>query len=316
MAVNTNYKGRILVIDEMHNSLQELFNSIGWEIDYQPTIQREEILKIIGDYQGLILRSKIRVDAEVIEKAKKLRFVGRAGAGFDNIDDQLLSQKNIFLFTAGEGNRDAVAEHTIGMLLVLLNKLFVADQEVRSKIWNREANRGIELKGKTVGIIGYGNIGRALAERLLGFGCKILAYDKYKSGYGDVFAKQSSEQEIFEKADILSLHVPLTEQNRNYFDDHYFQQFAKPIFFINTARGELVKFSTIRNMLEQKKWLGAALDVLENEKLHTLTPEQLTHFEWIAKQKNVILTPHIAGWTVESYKKINEVLAEKVAKNL
>jgi len=309
-------KRRVLIVDEMHESIIPLLSSLGWEADYQPNISKDAVLSVISKYEGLIVRSKLQVDAYLIEKATNLQFVGRAGAGFDNVDDKLLAQKGIHLFTAGEGNRDAVAEHAVGMLLMLLNKLHLADQQVRQYIWNREANRGIELKGKTVGIIGYGNIGRAFAERLLGFGCHVLAYDKHKSGYGDIFAQEASQTQIFENADILSLHVPLNAENKNYFDETYFNSFKKPIILINTARGELIKFSTIQKMLNSGKWRGAALDVLENEKLNTLSDEQKRLFDDITQRDNIVFSPHVAGWTVESYQKINEVLADKIAKNL
>ena len=232
----------------------------------------------------------------------------------DLIDLQAVAEKNIKVFAANEGNSDAVAEHTIGMILMLFNKLNFADAEVHQGIWHREENRGIELCGMTVGIIGYGNMGKALSQRLIGFGVKTLAFDtdNKKILNEEFFALKSTMQSIFENADIISLHIPLTDDTRMMVDDDFISQFHKNIFLVNTSRGEVASTNSVLNGLKSGKIRGACLDVLENEKLDKLTPEQNEIYTQLFQQKNVILTPHIAGWTVESYRKINEVLVDKL----
>jgi D-3-phosphoglycerate dehydrogenase len=223
-----------------------------------------------------------------------------------------LAQRNIQLFHAAEGNRDAVGEQAIGMLLALFNHSIRADQEVRKGIWNREENRGEELGGKTVGIIGFGNMGSAFAEKLRGFGVKVLTYDKYKSGFGDDFVSEASFAKIQAEADVVSLHVPLTSETKNWFTIEILRQFQKPIYLINTARGEIIGFDALNQALDEGILRGAVLDVLENEKFQTFSPEQKHEFERLAARENVIFSPHIAGWTHQSYRRINEVLVDKI----
>jgi D-3-phosphoglycerate dehydrogenase len=302
---------KVLIIDEMHESIVPLLEQIGITPYYQPTITRTQILECIGQYEGLIMRSKTPLDLQIIERAVKLRFVGRAGAGIDNIDTVALAQRNIPLFTAAEGNKDAVAEHAVGMLLCLLNKIHTADRQVRNLEWHREANRGVELMYCTVAIIGYGNMGSNFAKRLSGFGCKVIAYD-LKQNYADAYALETNMEQIFEEADILSIHIPLNAENKKIFTEKYFQKFKKNIFLINTARGELIENKTIANLLRTGKLRGAALDVLENEKLSTMTDTQREAFMYLAESPQVVFSPHVAGWTVESYRKINEVLVDKI----
>lgn len=298
----------------MHPSILTMLSEIGFSPDYQPNIQRPELLNIIKDYEGLLIRSKTKIDKEFLKHQQKLEFIGRAGAGLDLIDIEAVEQLNIQLFAANEGNSDAVAEHTLGMLLSLFNKINWADAEVRQKIWLREANRGIELKGMTVGIIGYGNMGKALSERLTGFGVEVLAYDCFKTDYSSNLVKEVTMEEIFEKTDVLSLHIPLNESSKMLVNDAYLSKFKKNIFLINTSRGEVASVTDILKNLQSGKLRGACLDVLENEKMKQLTAQQEEVYEQLFQMKNVILTPHIAGWTVESYRKINEVLFEKIKK--
>lgn len=298
----------------MHPSILTMLSEIGFSPDYQPHIQRPELLNIIKDYEGLLIRSKTKIDKDFLTHQQKLEFIGRAGAGLDLIDIEAVEQLNIQLFAANEGNSDAVAEHTLGMLLSLFNKINWADAEVRQKIWLREANRGIELKGMTVGIIGYGNMGKALSERLVGFGVEVLAYDCFKTGYSSHLVKEVTMDEIFEKTDVLSLHIPLNESSKMLVNDAYLSKFKKNIFLINTSRGEVASVTDILKNLQSGKLRGACLDVLENEKMKQLKVEQEEVYEQLFQMKNVILTPHIAGWTVESYQKINEVLFEKIKK--
>jgi D-3-phosphoglycerate dehydrogenase len=301
-----------LIIDDMHDSITGMLSEIGIQSDYRPDIQKEEFLSIIGNYEGLIVRSKIFIGKEIIDKATRLRFIGRAGAGLDNLDVAELTKRNITLLNAPEGNRDAVGEQAIGMLLCLMNNVLRADREVRNETWDREGNRGHELMGKTVGLVGYGYMGQATAKRLKSFGCKVIAYDKYKINYSDKNATACSFEELQKETDILSLHIPLTADSKFLIDESYLNAFTKPIWFINTARGELAKISEIVKALKSGKIKGAALDVLENEKIAKLTPEQQEAFDYLKKSDNVLLTPHIAGWTFESYRKINETLVAKI----
>jgi len=305
---------KVLIIDEMHESIIPLLEKGGHEVHYRPEIEKKEIFEIVGHYEGLIIRSKTPMDRPLLEKALRLKFIGRAGAGLDNIDLEYLDEKGIQLFHAPEGNRDAVAEHAVGMLLALFNHFGRADRQVRKGIWKREENRGEELAGKTVGIIGYGNMGRAFAKRLSGFEVEVLAYDKYISTYGDQYASESSWEEIFEKTDVLSIHVPLTLETKGFIDIDLLSRFNKPIFFINTSRGEVITFDTLNEALQENIIKGAVLDVLENEKFSQMTQAQQLSFNRLAERENVLFTPHVAGWTFQSYEKINKVLVEKISK--
>ncbi len=306
---------RILIIDKMHPSITQLLQSHNLEADYRPDITRQEILSIIAHYEGLMVRSKTSIDLEILTQATKLQLIARAGAGLDKIDLAQAYQQNIKIINAPEGNRDAVGEQAVGMLLALMHNVLRSDLEVRNKIWKREANRGIELMGKVVGIIGYGNMGRAFAQRLSSFGCEVIAYDK-RPNRGDAYARQVDMPEIYERAQILSLHIPLEDDTYELVDDAFLDQFKHPIFLINTARGKVLKLATLQRKLEQGKVLGAALDVLENEKLDQLNPDEAHTFDQLRQSPQVIFTPHIAGWTHESFQKINEVLVDKIVEYL
>lgn len=296
----------------MHPSLFPMLDEAGLAYRYEPTFKRTHILSHIADYEGLIIRSKTVIDEEVLQQAPRLRFVARAGAGLDLIDPEAVRRRNIQVFAANEGNRDAVAEHTVGLLLGLFAHIVKADREVRQGIWNREGNRGIELMGKTVGLIGYGFNGSATARRLSGFGCRVLAYDKYLKNYGDAYAAESTMEEIKAQADVISLHVPLTPETRLMINDDFINAVARPFFLLNIARGEIVQLESVVRGLESGKIRGAGLDVLENEKLSTMTPEQQKAFDSLRASSRVILTPHVAGWTHESYAKINEALVKQI----
>lgn len=305
---------KILIIDKMHSSIIPLLEKEGHQADYRPNITRSEIMEALPLYEGLVIRSKTPMDRDLLEKAHNLKFIARAGAGLDQIDLEYLAENEIQLFHAAKGNRDAVAEHAIGGLLALMNHLIKSDQEVRKGIWDREGNRGYELKGKTVGIMGYGNMGRAFAKRLKGFGVDVLAYDKYKKDFEDNLVQEVIWEKLKAEADILSLHVPLTEVTRNFFTFDELKSFAKPFWLINTARGEVISFETLNQALDAGILRGAVLDVLENEKFNRFSPEQKAKFEKLANRENVIFTPHVAGWTFESYEKINEVLVKQIKK--
>ncbi len=303
-------KGKILIVDDLHPAFKESAIAMGYEVNDRPLISRAETLEVIADYDGIAVRTKFLIDKELLSAATKLKFVARAGAGLDNIDEAFAKEKNIELLNAPEGNMDAVGEHATGLLLALMNNFRRADIEVRNGVWDREGSRGFELKGKTVGIIGYGFMGKSFAKKLAGFEVNVIAYDKYKTGFSDAYAKEVSMEEIVKQSDVLSLHIPLTAETRQMVDDEYLLHFRKPIFFINTARGEVVNTKAVLNAIAANKILGAGLDVLEVEKFPALGTQNW--YQELANSDKVILTPHVGGWTFDSYRKISEVLAEKL----
>lgn len=301
---------RVLIVDDVHPVLLQRLGTVPQlELDYQPDIAPEAIAAVLPAYQGLVIRTKIQITGALLAACSSLRFIARAGAGLDNIDEGAAQQLGIELYNAPEGNRQAVAEHVAGMLLTLFNKLREADAAVRSGRWERELHRGIELMGKTVGIIGYGNNGAATARVLQGIGCEVLAYDKYKRGFGADGVKEVALEALFERADILSLHVPLTKESRGMVNASFLGAFQKPLVLVNAARGEIVQLEAVVAALEAGQLTGACLDVLENEK-----PQQWDQhlMQKLFAHPRLLLSPHVAGWTVESYRKISEVLADKL----
>ena len=301
---------KILIADKLHPIFKEEAEKLGFVVDDFANYTKEEALTAIDQYVGIAIRTKFNIDKEFIDAATNLKFIARAGAGLDNIDVEYANQKNIACINAPEGNRTAVAEHAIGMLLSLMNNLRKADIEVRNGTWDREGNRGYELKGKTVGIIGYGYMGRSFAKCLKSFEVNVIAFDKYKSGFSDEYAHEVSMEQIVKYSDILSLHIPLKRETRQLVDDEYLLHFKKPIFFLNTARGEIVNTQSVLNAIKKGKILGAGLDVLEVEKFPTI--EEQSWYDELKNEGRVLLSPHVAGWTVESYRKISEILAEKL----
>jgi len=304
-------KNNILIVDDIHPIFIEQAEALGYHCDYRPTIKPDEAYQIIGDYEGLVIRSKFLVTRMILDLSKNLRFICRAGAGMDNIDENYANEKGIVLINAPEGNMDAVGEHAIGLLLNLMNKINLADAEVRNGVWKREANRGHELKGKTVGIIGYGFMGKSFAKKLSGFGVNVIAYDKYKTGFSDQYAREVSMEEIVKHSDVISFHVPLTSETNGLVNEEYLFHFKKPIFLLNTSRGKVVKTQAVLNAIKQGKILGAGLDVLEVEKFPALGEQQW--FDELRQSDKVILTPHVAGWTFDSYRRISEVMVEKLS---
>jgi len=304
-------KNNILIVDDIHPIFIEQAEAMGYTCNYQPTIKADEAFAILNNYDGLVIRSKFQVDKTVIDLAPNLRFICRAGAGMDNIDEDYALKQNITLINAPEGNSDAVGEHAIGLLLSLMNNINIADAQIRAGSWQREANRGHELKGKVVGIIGYGHMGQSLARKLSGFQVEVIAYDKYKTGFSDRYAREVSMEEIVKHSNVLSLHVPLTRETNGMVDDEFLFHFKKPIFLINTSRGKVVKTSAVLNAIKQNKIIGAGLDVLEVEKFPALTEQ--AWFEELRGSGKVILSPHVAGWTFDSYCKISEVMASKLS---
>jgi len=306
---------KILFIDSNHPILHETLEKAGHTCDLNYLWSPEEIIKNIHLYDGLVVRSKIKITKEIIDKATKLKFIARAGAGMENIDVEYAQSKGIICLHAPEGNRDAVGEHAIGMLLSLFNNLCRANKEVREGKWIREGNRGIELKGKTIGIIGYGNMGSAFADRLKGFDVKVLVYDKYKNNFGTDTIIESNLNQIFEKADVISLHTPLTEETHYLIDDDFINNFKKNIYIINTARGKCLNTADLVKNMKSGKVLGACLDVLEYEMVsfENLDIASLPEpFQYLIQSEKVMLSPHIGGWTIESNEKIASILAEKI----
>jgi D-3-phosphoglycerate dehydrogenase / 2-oxoglutarate reductase len=301
-----------LIIDQMHPTIIPMLEELGIRVSYQPDISAAEVKRLLPDYQGLVVRSKLFISADLLQAAGRLRFIARAGAGVDNIDQAALQAKGIALLNAPEGNSDAVGEFAVGLLLALLRNVVKADQQVRAGQWYREANRGEEIMGKTIGLIGYGHMGKAFARRLASFGCQVLAYDLDESIPADAYARLVPLADLFKHADVVSFHIPYTPENRHYGNEAFFRAFKKNIWMMNLARGEVVDQGAVVALLQAGKIKGAALDVLENEKLATLTPEQQVNFDFLAQAPNVVLTPHIGGWSHQSYVKINEVLTRKI----
>ena len=308
---------KILFIDSNHPVLHQTLEKAGHSCDLQYQWTLEEIISHVHLYDGIVIRSRVKINKEIIDRATRLKFIARAGAGMENIDTVYAENKGIRCLHAPEGNRDAVAEHALGMLLSLFNNLCRANREVREGKWIREGNRGVELMGKTVGIIGFGNMGSAFAERLRGFGVNVLAYDKYKIGFGNSFVQEVPLERIFEEADVLSLHTPLTEETRNLINHSFIGQFKKNIYIINTARGKSLNTADLVVNLKSGKVLGACLDVLEYEMTSfenldiTTLPEA---FQYLIQSDKIMLSSHIAGWTHESNEKIARILAEKILK--
>ncbi|MEM9389259.1 MAG: NAD(P)-dependent oxidoreductase [Bacteroidota bacterium] len=305
---------KCLIVDNMHESILPMLEEINLEADYLPEITRKEILEIIGRYQGLIIRSKTVVDQEFIHRADNLKFIARAGAGIDKLDIQAIEKAGIGVLNAPEGNRNAVAEHVMAMVLSMANNLSKSDKEIRAGIWDREGNRGWELSGKTIGLLGYGFMGMEVARKMKLMGCNVLAYDKYKSSFSDEYVREVSMSEIYAEADIFSIHVPLTSETKGLINAHYLTRFKKPVYIVNTARGEILVLHDLLQLLESGNIQGAALDVLENEKIKHLPKNQQITFERLIKSEKVLFSPHVAGWTFESYTGINEILKKKIQK--
>ena len=305
---------KILHIDKNHPLLIKQLNDLGFTNHEDYHASKSEIETRILDYNGIIIRSRFSIDKTFLDKAKNLKFIGRVGAGLENIDEDYAYQKGIHLIAAPEGNRNAVGEHALGMLLSLFNKLNKTDREVRMGQWLREANRGEELDGKTVGLIGYGNMGKAFAKKLRGFDVDVLCYD-IKPNVGNNDASQVSLKELQQKVDVLSLHIPQTPLTLNMVNAAFISRFKKAFWFINTARGKSVVTSDLVSALKTGKILGAGLDVLEYEKSsfeHLFYSEIPEAFQYLIKANNVLLTPHVAGWTVESKVKLAQTIVDKI----
>jgi D-3-phosphoglycerate dehydrogenase len=308
-------KGIIFFLDTAHPLLEMGLQEAGYQCIQAYHTPYEQLLLQLGEVEGLIVRSRIPVDARLMDAAPRLRFIGRLGSGMENIDADYAKQKHIHCLNAPEGNRDAVGEHALGLLLSIMNHLKQGDREVRDGLWRREANRGSEIKGKTISIIGYGNTGSAFAQRLRGFEARVLAYDKYKSGFSDAFVQEAQMDQVFEESDILSLHVPLTDETHYLVNRDYLARFRKPLWLLNTSRGPVVQTRALLEALDAGKLQAAGLDVLEFEKKSlegldaSAYPED---FKSLIQSEKVLLSPHVAGWTYESLEKLASVLLQKI----
>jgi len=304
-------------IDEVHPILWERLSDAGMECIHLENESEENIRKIIGDFDGIVIRSRIKMNADFLKLSTKLKFIARSGAGMENIDLEYCASHNILCFNSPEGNKQAVAEHGLGMLLMLFNKLKQGDAEVRNGLWRRDENRGEELASKTVGIVGYGNMGQAFAKILSGVGCKVIAHDKYKQGFNDNYVTEVSLSELQEQSDILSLHLPQTPETHYWLNESRIYSFEKSIVLLNTARGKNVDTSALVSGLKTGKIAGACLDVLEYEKssFENLNQNDLPDdWQFLIQSDKVIFSPHVAGWTKESYVKLSSYLADKILK--
>lgn len=311
---------RILVTDKTHPVLQQTLESAGHSVVVDTAVTYDSLLEQIGQYDALVVRSKINIDRHFLDHARHLRCIGRVGAGMETIDVDYAESLGIHCLNSPEGNRVAVGEHAVGLLLALMDNMARADAEVRKGLWKREANRGCELEGRTVGIIGFGNMGSAFAQRLQGFECNIIAYDKYKpKGYAPDYVQEVSLKALQERAEIVSLHVPLTEETHHMVDCSFIKAFRHNFYLINTARGDVVNTPDLVEAMKGGHILGAALDVIEYEDMSRdgLDLEHLpTAFQYLIDSPQTVLTPHVAGWTVESRYKLARVMAEKIAEEL
>jgi len=305
-------KGIVLIIDEVHSAMADGLKQQGYSCVHAEQASRDEIIALLPQAQGLVIRSRFTLDRDFLSKASQLRWIARSGVGMENIDTRYCELHGIQAFNAQGGNANAVGEHVIGMLLSLFNHISKADLEVRAGIWQREANRGIELGSRSVGIIGYGHTGRSLAQKLSGFGCTVLAYDKYVAVEGP-YAQAASLEEIQSRCDVISFHVPLSDETHHYFNTAFTSAMAQPFYLVNASRGPVASSQAIADGLSQSKILGACLDVLEEEgRDFELKDRNNTALQQLLASDRVLLSPHVAGWTVESYQGLAEVLLERI----
>jgi D-3-phosphoglycerate dehydrogenase len=303
---------RVIITAYAHPCLQEDLIQRGFDVDVREEITYDVLLHQIHLYQGLVVTTRIKVDQQLLDAASQLKWIGRLGSGMEIIDTDYVAQKNIFCFSSPEGNKDAVAEQCLGVLLSMMHNVFKAGMQVRKGEWLRESNRGVELGGKTVGIIGYGNTGSAFASLLAPFGVKVLAHDKYKKGFAAQHVQEASVADILGDADAISFHLPLNQETFHYANERFFEALQHPIYLLNASRGQVVETTALIKALDQGKVISAGLDVIENENIGSYTPAQMEALLELASRDNVWITPHIAGYSKEALEKMAKVLIFKL----